>query len=280
MKPVYSINVNGRLLVMERPLVMGIVNVTSDSFYSESRVSVGEELLKRCREMIVDGADILDIGACSTRPSSNPVSEKDELQQLHAAFELLNREFPDTVFSVDTFRANVARECVKEHAVAIINDVSGFDWDTGMLDAVAELNVPYVLTHTKGVAGDTPLYDDFIQEVFKQLADKLWLLRQRGVNDVIIDPGFGFGKSLEQNYRLMSVLEEFRMFDAPVLVGISRKSMITKTLSCSSENALNGTSVLNTVSLMKGADILRVHDVKAAVETVKIISMLNKNTFK
>lgn len=181
------------------------------------------------------------------------------------------------MFSVDTFRAEVARVSVSEYGAAIINDVSGFDWDDDMLDVVAELNVPYVLTHTKGVAGDEPLYGDFIPEVFKHLADKMWQLRQRGVKDILIDPGFGFGKSLQQNYTLMSHLEEFSMFDAPVLVGISRKSMITRLLGISPDEALNGTTVLNTVALMKGASVLRVHDVRAAREAVEVFTMLNHN---
>ena len=258
--------------------MMGIVNVTPDSFYGLSRVEAGSELVERCRRMLADGADIIDVGACSTRPGSEPVSEAEELARLHAAFELLDAEFPDVPFSVDTFRARVARECVEEHAVAIINDVSGFDSDEAMLDTVAELNAPYVLTHSRGVAGDTPRYDDFLPEVFKQLADKQWALRQRGVNDVIIDPGFGFGKTREQNFAMLDSLEEFAMFDAPLLVGVSRKSMITKTLDITPEEALNGTSVLNTVALMKGAHILRVHDVKPAAEAVKLVAQMKMNT--
>ncbi|MBQ8735376.1 MAG: dihydropteroate synthase [Bacteroidaceae bacterium] len=271
----YSINVNGRLLTMERPLVMGIVNVTSDSFYETSRVTE-QTVLDRCRQMIGDGADILDVGACSTRPSSQPVSESEELECLHRVLELINKNMPDAVLSVDTFRAKVARECVKEHAVAIINDVSGYDWDKGMLDVVAELNVPYILTHTMGRAGDEPVYDDFVPDVFKKISSKLWTLRQRGVKDVIVDPGFGFGKSLQQNYQLMAVLDDFSMFDAPLLVGVSRKSMVTKLLDVAAEDALGGTIALNTVALMKGANILRVHDVREAVHAVKIVTELNE----
>jgi len=280
MRVPYSINVNGRLLTFERPQVMGIVNVTPDSFYRVSRVEEGGELIARCHRMLAEGVDIIDVGACSTRPGSEPVGEEEELKRLHAAFELLDAEFPDAVFSVDTFRARVARECVKEHSVAIINDVSGFDADAAMLDTVAELNVPYVLTHSKGAAGDTPHYDDFIPEVFKQLADKVWTLRQRGVNDVIIDPGFGFGKSLEQNFAMLDALEEFSMLDAPLLVGVSRKSMITKTLGVAPDDALNGTTAINTIALMKGAHILRVHDVKPAVEAVKLVAQLKNKQFK
>jgi dihydropteroate synthase len=227
--------------------------------------------------MLADGADIIDVGACSTRPGSEPVGEGEELARLHAAFELLDAELPDAVFSVDTFRARVARECVEQHAVSIINDVSGFDSDAAMLDTVAELNAPYILTHSRGVAGDTPHYEEFLPEVFKQLADKLWALRQRGVNDVIIDPGFGFGKSLEQNFAMLDALDEFVMLDAPLLVGISRKSMITKTLGITADEALNGTTVLNTVALMKGAHILRVHDVKPAAEAVQLVAQMKMN---
>jgi dihydropteroate synthase len=273
----YSINVNGRLLTMERPLVMGVVNVTPDSFFADSRADGEQLLLRRCATMIEEGVDIIDVGGCSTRPSGEFISPEEELRRVSSAFELLKRHFPDVVFSVDTFRAEVARVSVLEYGAAIINDVSGFDWDDDMLDVVAELNVPYVLTHTKGVAGDEPLYGDFIPEVFKHLADKMWQLRQRGVKDILIDPGFGFGKSLQQNYTLMSHLEEFSMFDAPVLVGISRKSMITRLLGISPDEALNGTTVLNTVALMKGASVLRVHDVRAAREAVEVFTMLNHN---
>lgn len=273
----YSINVNGRLLTMERPLVMGVVNVTPDSFFADSRADGEQLLLRRCATMIEEGVDIIDVGGCSTRPSGEFISPEEELRRVSRAFELLKRHFPDAVFSVDTFRAEVARVSVSEYGAAIINDVSGFDWDDDMLDVVAELNVPYVLTHTKGVAGDEPLYSDFIPEVFKHLADKMWQLRQRGVKDILIDPGFGFGKSLQQNYTLMSHLEEFSMFDAPVLVGISRKSMITRLLGISPDEALNGTTVLNTVALMKGASVLRVHDVRAAREAVEVFTMLNHN---
>lgn len=272
----YSINVNGRLLTMERPLVMGIVNVTSDSFYEASRTTESA-LVDKCRAMLADGADIIDIGACSTRPSSQPVSASEELASLHSALEIINKEFPCAALSVDTFRADVARECVKEHSVAIINDVSAGEWDAAMFDVVAELNVPYVLTHTVGKAGEEPVYKDFLPDVYGKLSSKLWNLRQRGVKDVIVDPGFGFGKSLQQNYQLMATLDEFSMFETPLLVGISRKSMVTKVLGVTADEALGGTIALNTVALMKGANILRVHDVKAAVEAVKIVEELKNN---
>lgn len=265
----FTINVNGRLLTTERPLVMGILNVTSDSFFEGSRVAV-EEIAKRATSMLDAGADIIDIGACSTRPGGEPVTLNEELERVHAILDILDKELPHAVVSVDTFRAQVARESVVNHNVAIINDVSGFEWDSNMLDTVAELNVPYVLTHSMGSAGEQPHYNNFLPEVLEKLAGKLWQLRQRGVCDVMIDPGFGFGKSLRQNYRMMAHLKEFSIFDAPLLVGVSRKSMITKLLSLKPSEALNATTALNTVALMNGADILRVHDVVAATEAVEI----------
>lgn len=272
MGSIYTINVKGRLLSLERPLVMGILNVTPDSFYSGSRIDSAETLVGRARIMLDAGADILDVGGCSTRPSGKFVDEAEELRRLHSALDALDAEFPDAVVSVDTFRARVADECVSNHNVAIVNDVSGFDWDSAMLDTVARLNVPYVLTHSVGVPGDTPRYADFLPDVLSALSRKMWKLRERGINDIIVDPGFGFGKSLSENYRMMAHLRDFAMLDAPLLIGVSRKSMITKLLGCSALDALNGTTVLNTMALVGGAAILRVHDVAPAVEAVKIYS--------
>lgn len=270
----YSINVCGRLMFFDTPRVMGILNVTPDSFYEASRVESGNSLLQRATNMMEAGADILDIGGCSTRPGGEYVSEDEELRRLHSALDVLDRGFPQAVVSVDTFRAKVARECVRNHNVAIINDISGFEIDDEMLDTVAELRVPYVLTHSRGVAGCEPQYNDFMSEVLESLSKKMWQLRQSGVADVIIDPGFGFGKSLEQNYYMLSHLKDFTALDAPLLVGISRKSMITKVLGVNPGEALNGTSVLNTVAVMNGAHILRVHDVAAAVEVVRLCRAL------
>ena len=270
----YSINVRGHLISFDTPRVMGILNVTPDSFYEASRVAFDDSLLRRATDMIEAGADILDVGGCSTRPGGEYVSEDEELGRLHRALDILNREFPQAVLSVDTFRARVARECVCNHNVAIINDVSGFELDEEMLDTVAELRVPYVLTHSRGVAGCEPKYDNFMPEVLASLSKKMWQLRQRGVADVIIDPGFGFGKNLEQNYYMLSHLNEFAALDAPILVGVSRKSMITKVLGIKAAEALNGTSVLNTAAVMNGAHILRVHDVAAAVEVIRLCRAL------
>lgn len=265
----YTINIKGRLLSFDKPLVMGILNVTDDSFYSGSRVG-GKQFVERARKMLLDGAAILDVGACSTRPGCEPVSQDIEMARLHEALSLLDKELPEAIVSVDTFRGAVARECVKEHNVSIINDVSAFEWDDSMLHAIAELNVPYVLTHSMGLAGDKAEYDDFLPQVLQRLASKVWQLRQSGVKDVIVDPGFGFGKSVQQNYTMLGHLGEFKLLDAPILVGVSRKSMITKLLDVPVEEALPGTVALGMAALMGGADILRVHDVKEAADTVKL----------
>ena len=265
----YSINIKGKLLELDTPLVMGILNATPDSFHQESRVS-GATFVERARQMLADGAAILDVGACSTRPGSEPVSQKEELSRLHAVLELLGKELPDAVVSVDTFRGAVAREMVREHNVSIINDVSAFEWDDDMFPAVAELNVPYILTHSVGFAGNQVCYDDFLPQVLQRLASKVWDLRQAGVKDIIADPGFGFGKSVEQNYAMLDSLAEFAVLDLPLLIGLSRKSMITKVLGVTPAEALGGTVALNMAALMGGAHILRVHDVKEAADTVKL----------
>ena len=265
----YSINIKGKLLVLDTPLVMGILNATPDSFYSDSRV-VGEQFVERARQMIADGADILDVGACSTRPGSEPVSQKEELARLHSVLSLHDDELPDAVVSVDTFRGEVAREVAAEHNVSIINDVSALEWDDAMLQAVTDLNLPYVLTHSMGFAGNKVEYDDFLPQVLQRLASKMWQLRQSGVKDVIVDPGFGFGKSIGQNYMMLDNLREFALLDAPLLVGLSRKSMITSLLNVPAADALPGTVALNMAALLGGAHMLRVHDVKEAVHTVKL----------
>lgn len=269
----FTINFNGYLSVTDRPLVMGIVNVTPDSFYDASRVE-SDGLRERIASMLADGADIIDVGACSTRPSGEFVSEQEELRRMHAALDIIDNAFPKAVVSVDTFRASVVRECVARHNVAIINDVSGYDWDENMLDAVADARRAYVLTHSGGRAGEEPHYANLVPDVLKTLGEKLWQLRQRGVNDVIVDPGFGFAKSLDDNYELFAHLQEFAMLNAPLLVGVSRKSMITKVLGCEAKEALNGTTALNCFALAKGADILRVHDVKEAVQAVTLYTKM------
>lgn len=266
----YTINANGKLLTTAKPLVMGVMNVTPDSFYAASRLSDKEEFASRALKMLAEGADILDVGACSTRPAGEFVGEKEELARLHSILDVLDEVAPQAVISVDTFRGRVVRECVASHNVAIINDVSGYMWDDDMFEAVVASRRPYILTHSCGKAGDTPEYADFMPQVLTSLSEKVWQLRQRGVCDVIIDPGFGFGKSVEQNYEMLANIREFAIFDAPLLVGVSRKSMITKVLGCTPGEALNGTTVVNTLALSGGAHILRVHDVLQAKQAVSI----------
>lgn len=273
----YTINIKGKLVSFGEPMVMGILNVTDDSFYKGSRVC-GGQFVERAKAMLRDGAAILDVGACSTRPGCEPVAQEVELARLHGALSLLDKELPEAVVSVDTFRGAVARECVREHNVSIINDVSAFEWDEDMLPAVAELNVPYVLTHSMGLAGKRVEYDDFLPQVLQRLASKMWHLRQCGVKDVIVDPGFGFGKSVQQNYTMLGNLREFGLLDAPLLVGVSRKSMITELLEVSADDALHGTVALGMVALLGGAHILRVHDVKEAADTVKLYKAMKGQT--
>lgn len=260
----YTLNVGGRLLSLERPLVMGILNATEESFYEASQMHTADAVAERALAMLGEGAAILDIGGCSTKPGLAPVSEEEEMRRLGMALAAVRRVAPEAVLSVDTFRASIAERCVREFGVQMINDVSGGEADERMFDTVASLQVPYVLTGNKG-SWTALTYD---------LAERINRLHLMGVNDVIVDPGFGFGKTLDDNYRLMTHLEELHTLECPVLVGVSRKSMIYKHLGITPEEALNGTTVLHTIALMKGAHILRVHDVKAAVEAVAITEKL------
>ena len=267
------INVNGNLMDLEHPRVMGILNVTPDSFYAGSRKQSEEDILQRARQIIEEGGDIIDIGAYSSRPDAKHISTEEETSRLRKALTLLNREMPEVVISVDTFRSDIAKMCVEEYGVAIVNDISAGNMDKNMMPTVAKLGVPYVMMHIKGTPQDMqkkPEYDNVLKDVMYYFSEKVQKMRNLGAKDIIIDPGFGFGKTVEHNYILMNKLEEFRIFDLPILVGISRKSMIYRLLSNTPEDALNGTTVLNTISLMKGANILRVHDVKEACEAVKI----------
>ncbi len=259
---------------LSEPQVMGILNVTPDSFYEGSRKQTEQEIRQRVHEMLKEGASIVDIGAQSTRPGAQDIGKKEEMERLARALDVIRTEHPDTVISVDTFRACVARECVEKYNVDIINDISGGDMDAEMFNTVADLGVPYVLTHIKGTPKDmqqNPHYDHLVPEILKYFSERLLRLRELGQKDVILDPGFGFGKTLEHNYEIMHNLEELKAFNLPLLIGISRKSMISGLLGCATEESLNGTTALNTIALMKGANILRVHDVKACVEAIKIV---------
>lgn len=275
------INVNGSLLDLSQPRVMGILNVTPDSFYAGSRTQTEAEIVRRVRQIVSEGAAIIDIGAYSSRPNADNVSSREEMERLRMGLKILFEIQPDAVVSVDTFRADVARMCVEEYGVAIINDIAAGEMDADMFHTVAALNVPYIMMHMQGTPQSMqqhPHYDNLLKEVFLYFARKVQQLRDLGVKDIILDPGFGFGKTMEHNYELLSHLEEFRIFELPLLVGVSRKSMIYRLLDITPQEALNGTTVLDTICLLKGADILRVHDVKEAVETVRIVQAMRNNS--
>lgn len=272
-----TINIKGELLELSQPIVMGILNITPDSFFAESRKQGEQEIVARVAEILTQGGKIVDIGAQSTRPSSTLLSLKEEIERLKPALNIINKEFPDAILSVDTFYSDVARFCVEEHGVDIINDISGGEMDKNMFDTVASLNVPYILMHMRGTPqamSQLTDYDNLIQDIFYYFSKKIAELHLKGVNDIIIDPGFGFSKTIDQNYELMASLKGFSIFDLPLLVGISRKKMIYNLIDSTAEESLNGTSILNTFALQNGADILRVHDVKEAVETIKITEKL------
>lgn len=273
------ININGELLDLSTPCVMGILNVTPDSFYAESRMTSEEAISHRVEEILSQGAKMIDIGAYSSRPNADDVSPAEEMERLRRGLSVIRKTAPDAIVSVDTFRADVAKMCVEEFGVAMINDIAGGEMDENMFATVAELNVPYIMMHMKGTPQDmqaSPHYDNLMREVTLYFAKKVAQLHEMGVKDIILDLGFGFGKTLEHNYELMGHMEEFEIFNLPILVGISRKSMIYKLLGTSAQEALNGTTALNTIALLKGADILRVHDVREAVEAVRIVEKMRK----
>lgn len=272
-----TINCGGKLLDLSSPIVMGILNVTPDSFYDGGKF-VDEKLwIEQVHKMTIDGAGMVDIGAISTRPGATTISQEEELLRLIPAITSIRREFPNIPISIDTWRSEVAVQAVNSGA-NIINDISGGLFDQEMFSAIAKLNVPYIMMHTGGkpeVMQINPTYNHIVHDIIQFFATQLEKLRDLGVHDIILDPGFGFGKTLEHNYQLLAKLDSFQLFDLPILVGISRKSMIQKLLEIQPEEALNGTSIVHTLALMKGASILRVHDVKEAVEAVKIVKKTN-----
>ena len=275
----YSLNLKGQLVTIDHPWVMGIVNVTPDSFYSGSRVTDEQTLIERVQAMIADGVDVVDVGACSTRPGSESVDAQGEMDRLEWALAVIRRVAPDMILSVDTYRSAVARRCVEQWGVDIINDISGGTLDEKMFQTVAALRVPYVLMHMRGTPETMSRltdYDNVAADVLEWMARRIDELRQIGVSDIIADPGFGFAKTVEQNFELLSRLEAFHALEAPLLVGVSRKRMIYTPLDCDADHALNGTTVVNTIALMQGAHILRVHDVRAAVEAVKLVTLLRQ----
>jgi len=275
-----TLNCNGKLVCIDQPMVMGIVNITTDSFYDGGHYPTEAALLKRCEAIINEGGDIIDVGAVSTRPGAQETDAAEELRRLDRALVCLRKHFPAAIISVDTYRTDVAKAVVENYAVDIINDISGGTLDGNMFETVAALNVPYVLMHIQGTPSnmqENPVYDNVMEDIISYLSDRIHRLRALGVKDIIIDPGFGFGKTIAHNYEILRHLKKLDIFELPILVGLSRKSMICKILNTDAQHALNGTTVLNTLALLGGADILRVHDVREAVECVKIIMNENLN---
>jgi len=272
-----TINCKGQLIDLSQPKVMGILNITPNSFFDGGRYSSEKEILAKVDKMLAEGATFIDIGAYSSKPSAEFVSEEEELNRIVPVVQLLVKHFPDVLISIDTFRSEVARACI-ENGAAIINDISAGNLDDKMLEVIAQYNVPYIMMHMRGTPETMQSmteYEDIVKEVLLYFSEKIRQARSLGINDLIVDPGFGFAKTIEQNYQVMQKLELFHHLELPLLIGISRKSMIHKTLEINADEALNGTTVLNTIALLKGAQILRVHDVKEAVECVKLYEKMN-----
>ncbi|WP_420574499.1 dihydropteroate synthase [Kordia sp.] len=271
-----SINCRGQLVSLDTPKVMGILNVTPDSFFDGGMYKDSASILTQVEKMLTDGATFIDIGAYSSRPNAQDVSEEEEKQRLLPIVQLVLKKFPETLISVDTFRSNVAREAINIGA-ALVNDISAGNSDVEMMKTVGELGVPYVMMHMQGTPKtmqQNPSYDNVLKDILNELSEKIAIAKSHKINDLIIDPGFGFGKTIAHNYTILKELNLFKMLNYPVLAGVSRKSMIYKVLETSPQEALNGTSVLHTIALQNGASILRVHDVKEAVECIKLVGMM------
>jgi dihydropteroate synthase len=276
----HSLNCRGKLLDLSRPAIMAILNLTTDSFFDGGKYSEPDTIRKRVSEMVDEGADILDIGANSTRPGSEPVPEETEKDRLASAMSIIRKDFPEIPVSIDTFRPGVARVMVSEFNADIINDITAGGGSEEMFDVVREFRLPYIIMHMQGNPKNmqtNPEYADVVDEVLRFLAEKVYKLRKAGINDIIIDPGFGFGKTVDHNFLLLSHLEVFRSLELPILTGISRKSMISRFLNTDSGNALNGTTALHMFALEHGSNILRVHDVKQAVETRNLFCKLRES---
>ncbi len=271
-----SISVKGRLVDFDLPKVMGILNITPDSFFAESRINSVKQALNAAEKMLMEGATFLDIGAYSSRPGADHISEEEELNRLLPILKGLVKEFPQAILSIDTFRAKIAEAAISEGA-DLVNDISAGELDSAMVETVSRLKVPYIFMHMKGTPQtmkQLAVYEDVVSEVYESLKNKIAHFKEAGIIDLILDPGFGFAKTIEHNYRLLGKLELFKQLNVPVLAGLSRKSMIWKTLDIDSKDALNGSTVLNTIALMKGANILRVHDVKPAMEAILLVEKL------
>jgi dihydropteroate synthase len=268
-----SINVKGKLLNLQKPIVMGILNITNDSFYSKSRFINAEEVIVTANKMFEHGATIIDIGAASSRPGAKLIEVNQEIELLLPILDLLIKEFPESIFSVDTYNAGTAKYAINAGA-ALINDISAGEIDNEMFEIIASLNVPYIMMHMKGIPENmqvNPNYDNVVKETLTYFVERVGMAKQAGIKDLIIDPGFGFGKNLEHNYQLLKSLKLFEIFNMPILCGLSRKSIINKVINTTPDNALNGTTVLNTIALLNGAHILRVHDVLEAKQAVELV---------
>ena len=283
-KPFYrkkrSLQLNGQLIMLDQPIVMGILNLTPDSFYDGGRYQSEKSVLQRAEEILIQGAMIIDIGAVSTRPGAMEVSAEAEIERLLPAVKAIRKRFPNAVLSIDSYRSEVIVRIAGETGDCIVNDISGGTMDAQMFETVAKLRLPYILMHMQGTPQtmqQNPAYQDIINDILLDLSEKVNTLKLLGVNDIIIDPGFGFGKNLEHNYELLNRLDSFRLFELPLLVGLSRKTMIWKLLEITPQESLNGTTVLNTLALMGGADILRVHDVLEAMEAIRLVSKLKQS---
>ena len=275
-----SIHIKGNLLSLQTPLVMGILNVTPDSFYSGSRKETEAEIHSRIGAILEEGGRIIDVGGSSSRPAAAEAPEEEEMRRVALALGIINRYYPEAIVSVDTFRAGIARRSVEVYGASLINDISGGSLDADMFRTVADLKAGYILTHMRGKPSTMQqftAYDHLIADIRKYFADKVYQLELLGVNDIILDPGFGFSKTREQNFELLRNLDKFAIFGLPILAGVSRKSMIYNTLGISPDESLNGTSVLNTLALLKGADILRVHDVREGAEVVRLVEQYSKH---
>ena len=272
-----TINCKGHLIDLSSPKVMGILNITPDSFYDGGKHNSEKAIIKHVEQMLLEGATFIDIGAYSSKPGADFVSEDEELARILPIITRVLKEFPEALLSIDTFRSSVAKECIQMGA-ALINDISAGKLDDTMLNTVADLHVPYIMMHMRGTPQTMQkqtVYNNLVKDILFYFSERIAAARQLGIVDMIIDPGFGFAKTLEQNFELLNQLELFNMLELPLLVGVSRKSMIYKTLQNSASEALNGTTALNTIALQKGANILRVHDVKEAIETIKLVQSLN-----
>jgi len=275
-----TLNIKGTLLDLSKPKVMGILNITPDSFFDGGEYNTEEKILSQVKKMLIEGADIIDIGGQSSRPGAKKLTIKKEIDRVIPIIKLITKKYKNVIISIDTFNSEVAKKAIDAGA-SIVNDISGGDIDKDMYRVVGNLKVPYIMMHMKGVPStmqNNPKYDDIIFDIIKNLSYKIDLAKKAGVLDIIIDPGFGFGKSLKDNFKILKNLSSFKQLNQPIMVGLSRKSMIYKILESSAKNVLNGTTCLNSISLNNGANIIRVHDVKEAKETVKLIEFMNENS--